>query len=274
MGQATRDRRQKILEQLFEHKHLTVHELVRALGVSPATVRRDLRALASQRQITLVHGGATLTRDNESSFNARRLRNLDAKRVIGRLAAELVSDDDQIFLDSGTTCFEMVSHLKHRRNLRVIVNSARLALEFDGSSANVILLGGQYRPARMDTVGPIAINTLSQLRGYTAFVGADGLSMDFGPSAADIESADLYRRVLANARQAVLVVDHSKFQSASLFRIVEWSAIHCLVTDRQPDPAWMDFLRTQNIRVIYPHETAVTAMAESAASHETSADPP
>ena len=76
--------------------------------------------------------------------------------------------------------------------------------------------------------------------------------MDFGVSAADIESAHLYRLALTNAREAVLLVDHTKFQSASLFKIVDWPVIRRLVTDRRPSDEWMQFLRDRNIEVIYP----------------------
>src|SRR5262249_142004 len=151
--------------------------------------------------------------------------------------------------------FEMAEPLASKRGLSIIVNSARLALELKSPSMNLIILGGQFRPDRMDTVGPIAMSTLDQLRGYRAFIGADGLSMDFGIAAADIESAHLYRMAVSNAREAVLLVDHTKFQSASLFKIVEWDAIKRLVTDQLPDEKWMRFLLQRNIEVICPPTT-------------------
>ncbi|MEI8195647.1 MAG: DeoR/GlpR family DNA-binding transcription regulator, partial [Phycisphaerae bacterium] len=170
--------------------------------------------------------------------------------TIGQLAASLVSDGDQIFLDSGTTCFEMAVPLAARRGLSVIVNSARLALEL--RTAGVIILGGQYRPDRMDTIGPIAVNTVEQLRGYHAFIGADGISMDFGVSAADIESADLNRRVVIQARATTLLVDHSKFASASLFKIVDFDKISRVITDQKPTPDWLEFFEGRKIEVIWP----------------------
>ena len=99
----------------------------------------------------------------------------------------------------------------------------------------LFLIGGEYRPDRMDSIGPMAVSTLNQVRGYTAFIGADGLSTDFGPSASDLASAHLHRQVVANAFTTVLLVDHSKFGSASLFQIVEWSQISTVVTDKEPD---------------------------------------
>ena len=67
--------------------------------------------------------------------------------------------------------------------------------------------------------------------------------MDFGPAAADIESADLNRRAVRNARQTVLLVDHTKFLPPSLFKIVDWEQISRIVTDRAPTPGMDGFLR-------------------------------
>lgn len=252
MRQATRDRQTRLMTELLDRKHVSIRDLAAHTGLSEATVRRDLKVLADLRQVDLVHGGATLPHDLDFSFYAKQDRNLAAKQIIGQLAASLVSDGDQISLDSGTTCFEMAGPLAAKRGLSVIVNSARLALEL--RTAGVILLGGQYRPDRMDTIGPIAVNTIEQLRGYHAFIGADGISMDFGVSAADIESADLNRRVVIQARATTLLVDHSKFASASLFKIVNFDRISRVVTDQQPAPAWLEFLQGRKIEVIWPDE--------------------
>jgi DeoR/GlpR family transcriptional regulator of sugar metabolism len=254
MSSQTRQRRESILARIYEQGHVIVKDLARDMGSSESTIRRDLRVLADERALELVHGGAVLTRSSDLSFRSKSMRNVEAKRVIGRLAADLVSDGDQILLDSGTTCFQMASFLRSKRGLLVIVNSTRLAMELNASGLSVILLGGQYRPARMDTIGPLATASLDQLRGYLAFIGADGLSVDFGLTAGDIDSADLYRLAVANARETVLLADHSKFQTPSLFKIVGFDAISRIVTDRQPPPEWTEFLESRKVQVIYPGE--------------------
>ena len=254
MSQATKERRKQIVAQLLDNKHVTVKELATSMDVSGATVRRDLKALADEGELLLVHGGATLPRQRDFSFRAKQLRAVEQKRIIGRLAAALVMDGDQVFLDSGSTCSEMVPYLKKMHGVTVLANSARVALELNAPGLNVFLIGGEYRPDRMDTVGPMAMSTLNQVRGYLAFIGADGLSMDFGPSASDAASAHLHRLVLQNARAAVLLVDSSKFGGASLFQIVDWSRISKVVTDREPDEAWKRFFEERNIELIFTEE--------------------
>jgi DeoR/GlpR family transcriptional regulator of sugar metabolism len=262
MSVTSETRRQVILSDLYARERVSVRLLAERLDVSEATVRRDLKALADEGRAELIHGGATISRKADFSFRSKGMRNPDAKRRIGRLAAGLVANHDQIFLDSGTTCFQMVPHLKAKRGLSVVVNSARLALELDTPEISVVLIGGQYRPDRMDTVGPLATGMIDQLRGYVAFVGADGLSPEFGLTASDIESAHFNRRAVEHARDAVLVADAGKFASPSLFKIVEFDRISRVVTDRRPEEAWMDFFAARDIEVILPAEQGPDADAQ------------
>ncbi len=255
MTHTARERQEQILAEVFEKRHVSARGLAAQMAVSEATVRRDLKALADTGKVELVHGGATLPRAGDSSFLTREQRNVEAKRIIGRLAADLVRDGDQIFLDPGTTCFAMAASLKRRRGLSIIINSVRLAPELMLSGVSVIMLGGQYRPDRMDMVGPLAASSLDQLRGYSAFVGADGLSQDFGPTADDIESANLYRLAIRHAREATLLVDHTKFSNPSLYKIVDWGAIPRIVTDQRPEPAWMRFLEAHRIKLVCPENS-------------------
>lgn len=240
------------MAQLLDKTQVNVKSLATEMGVSDATVRRDLRALAGEHGLTLTHGGAALPRERDFSYQAKQLRATEEKRIIGRLAAALVQNGDRVFLDSGTTCSEMAPYVKQLRELTVLTNSARLALELNTSGVQLFLVGGEYRPDRMDTVGPMAENALNQVRGYVAFIGTDGVSMDFGPSAGDVASAHVQRQVIQNASRTVLLADHNKFGNASMFQIVDWSQINTVVTDKEPDAQWSEFFHEKGIQAVFP----------------------
>lgn len=251
-------RREEIRGRIQATGHVAVKALATDMDVSEATVRRDLRALADGGQVDLVYGGATLPRSSDFSLQSREGRNVEAKRLVGDLAAALVKDGEMLYVDSGTTCFEMRHALAKRKGLSVIVNSTRLAMELGKHAGiSVVQLGGHYRAERMDAVGPLAVAAIEQLRGYVAFLGADGLDMDFGLTASDIQTAFLYQHVLRNAREAILLVDHAKFLTPSLFKICPWDAISRVVTDRPPDAPWAEFLNRNGIELITPAGGAV-----------------
>lgn len=251
-----KQRKDYILEQIYRNGHVLVKDLAVELSISEATVRRDLKTMADAHELELIYGGATLKRHMDFSFRSKNIRNVEAKRRVGELAVQLIQDGDQIFLDSGTTTFQMAGLLKGKRSLSVIANSIRLAEELSGiPDVNIIMLGGQYRADRMDTVGPLAMEAMEQLRGYRAFIGADGVSMDFGLAASDIESSHLYRLVVRHARETILVLDHTKFEAPSLYKIVDWESVNMVVTDQAPTPEWQDFFKDKKVSLVTPGES-------------------
>jgi DeoR/GlpR family transcriptional regulator of sugar metabolism len=262
MSSNAKSRRDAILEQVVSRGHVSVRDVSLDLGVSEATIRRDLRALADVKHIDLVYGGATVHRAAEQSIHWRTQQNIEAKRVIGKLAADLVRDGEMLFMDSGSTCFEMRHYLMGKRDLSVILHSTNLALELGKiPGVSIVMLGGHYRPDRMDSIGPLSLNAIDQLRGYVAFIGTDGLSMEFGITASDIETSHLYQHVMKNARESVLLVDHTKFLSPSLYRICGIEAVSKVVTDCPPPADWADYLRGHGIELIYPQPTKEPANA-------------
>ncbi len=246
------ERREKILAFAYKHGHVSVKELSETLGVSEATVRRDLHTIATEGLLELNHGGASVVKNSDYSFISKSMRNVEAKRVIAALAAELVGDGDQIFLDSGTTCFEMAKHLRSKKSLSIIVNSVRTAQELQAPGLNVLMLGGQYRPDRMDTVGPIAYETLNRLRGFVAFLGTDGICREFGFTAIDIESAHIFGLAVRNSRESILLADSSKFDSPALYKITDIHSVSTLITEKLPSENWQQFFESNGIKIICP----------------------
>jgi DeoR/GlpR family transcriptional regulator of sugar metabolism len=257
MTHSTQQRRELILTSAYRDGFVGVRQLADELSVSEATVRRDLHGLATKGLLQLNHGGASVIRSCDHSFLSKSTRNVEAKQIIAQLAAQLVGDNEQLFLDSGTTCFAMTAFLRSKRGLSVIVNSIRTAQELHAPDLNVLMLGGQYRADRMDTVGPMAISSLDKLRGYLAFLGTDGLGMDFGLTAIDIESAHIFGQAIRNARQSILLADCSKFDNPGLYKIADWSTISKVVTEKRPVETWCSFFAEQGIELIYPQESSL-----------------
>lgn len=256
MRTATSERRERILNYIGAVGHVGVHDLARALGFSESTVRRDLRVLSRRSSIRLTHGGAVLVRHFDPSFTGRFALNVEAKKVVGQLAAAMVADGETIFMDGSTTCFQMVPHLKAKCDLTVVTHSARVALEFDVGTVKVILIGGAYRPGILDNVGPMAIAAIENMRGYAAFLGADGIGTDFGASAFDPECAFVSAAVARNAKKTIILVDHTKFRENALHKIAGFDGISRVVTDSPPSNEWRQFLESRGIALVLPTSAA------------------
>ena len=68
--------------------------------------------------------------------------NIDGKRAIGKLAAEMVPDDSTLLIDSGTTTLCMADYLTDRRRLTVVTNDIHIAQRLGGRNDNKVLLTG------------------------------------------------------------------------------------------------------------------------------------
>lgn len=254
MGIAAEIRHKRILEQLGSTGRIYVKDVSQAFGVTEVTVRRDMRFLASKGLLNKTYGGAVLAAPEvRASVRYRQKRKLTAKRVIGKLASELIKNGDVIYLEAGSTCYEILPYLTDRKKLTVIVNSLYLMRRLHEMTAHrIIIIGGQYRPDRMDMVGPGAEIAIGQLGGFRAFTGADDITIDAGISGADVVTVGFTKMVLKKASEVIFVGDHTKFDNPALYKIADIDQLDYIVTDTRPSGAWRIAARKNNIKLIYP----------------------
>lgn len=256
MGIAAEIRHRHILEQLGSTGRIYVKDISSRLKVTEVTVRRDLAALEKNGLLKKTYGGAVPAGPElESSVRFRQIRKLNAKKTVGRLAAELVGDNDIIYLEAGSTCYEIIPYLAGKKNLTIIVNSLylmRRLAELRGQK--IIIIGGQYRPDRMDMVGPAAETAIAQLSGFKAFTGADDITIDSGISGADIVTVGFAKLVLKRASEVIFVGDHTKFDNPALYKIADIDRLDYIVTDVRPSRAWHRAAKEKNIKLVYPKQ--------------------
>ena len=247
------ERWQAILALLAEQGRLRVNHLAERLGVSEATVRRDLEAMQARGLLQRTHGGAVLPPPAafEVSFDESQTRALAEKRAIGRRAAALVADGDAIIIESGSTTLEFARSLGQVRRLTVLTNSLAIARELSASEEiEVMILGGTLRRQSASLVGPWVSAILRDMRVDKAFVGVNGLSADFGLSAPNPFTAESRRAMLAAARQCIALTDHSKLCVESLYRVAPLNALDILVTDAGADEEQLAPLREAGVEVL------------------------
>lgn len=78
------------------------------------TVRRDLDRLQERGLLYRSHGGAVQRElyPLEQAYDIKKINNIDIKEKIATKALTLINDGDTIFLDAGTTTFELSRLLK------------------------------------------------------------------------------------------------------------------------------------------------------------------
>ncbi|MCL4528438.1 MAG: DeoR/GlpR family DNA-binding transcription regulator, partial [Chloroflexi bacterium] len=171
------------------------------------------------------------------------------------IAAELIKPKDILLLDSGTTTLQVIRHvpsvLRNGSVITLVTNSMPIAQEvLTWPSPNLTILGGLYLPDYQATVGPQTLNQLQELRADKVFLGADGLTLESGPTTANILMAEVDRMMVERSQQVILVTDSSKIGRAGFVPIKALNSIHTLVTDSNAPSDIIASIRDMGIEVL------------------------
>jgi len=246
------ERLQKIRDFLRLRRAARVAELRRALGVSSATVRRDLAELEAVGQVKRVHGGAVGVegRLEEPLFDDKASIASAEKRAIAGAALACVKANMSVFLDGGSTVLLLAELLAGRADITVATNSLRVAGVLSAAGPHLILIGGELRRKSQTFVGPLTEPVVENLRFDLAFMGTMGLSAEDGLTTTDPHEAFTKGRVMGRSRQVVLLADSSKIDAVSFVSFAKVSEIGTLITDAHARAASVREFRKLGVNVV------------------------
>jgi DeoR family transcriptional regulator of aga operon len=247
------DRLGVILDRLNSHGTVGVAELAADLGVSLASVRRDLQLLEDQHLLGRTHGGAVSTGMlYELPMRYRGGRHQEEKRQIAKAAAALVTDGVMsVALSGGTTTTEVARVLATRSGLKVVTNAINIAAELAlRPQIGLVVCGGTARPESHELVGPLAEQTLSRLNVDIAFLGVDGITAAAGLTTHHEVEAATNGAMIRIAARVVVVTDGSKVGRRSFAEIAGLDEIDDLITDATADADECRRIQDANVRVV------------------------
>jgi DeoR/GlpR family transcriptional regulator of sugar metabolism len=225
-------RRRRLLERVTRQGYATLDELVKTLGVSESTIRRDLEVLDLAGSIKRTHGGAIYAGDVTSmpAFDERTGTAVAEKRAIGLAVAEFLEDGDTILLDGGTTTLEVARALVGRR-VQVVTNSLPIAqLLASSPQIDLILIGGYVYPRTGVALGPLSIAMMQGIRVRRAILGAGGIVAE-GIYNSNSLLVETERQMMSCGQEVVIVADHTKFGRLALARLCGLDEVDQVVVD-------------------------------------------
>ncbi|MFD9722858.1 DeoR/GlpR family DNA-binding transcription regulator [Streptomyces sp. NPDC059072] len=235
-----KERWQRLLDLLVEQGELEVEPAADALGVSAATIRRDLDQLAEQQLLVRTRGGAAPHGVSyELPLRYRTSRRAAEKQRISRAVAALIGPGEVIGLTGGTTTTEVARALAGRPDLAsgspaltVVTNALNIASELViRPQFKIVLTGGVARPQSYELTGPLAEQVLGRLAVDTAVLGVDGFDPADGAATRHEDEASINRLLCERAGRVVIAADSSKLGVRAFARICETSSVDVLVTD-------------------------------------------
>ncbi|HWB92874.1 MAG TPA: DeoR/GlpR family DNA-binding transcription regulator [Puia sp.] len=247
------ERHQLILKKLEEGRHVSIQELINMTMVSGVTIRKDLKLLEDKNLLFLSRGGASISNPYavERPINEKELINEKEKQRIARAALGIVGQHDSIIIGSGTTVYQLARCLHPAKRLTVITPALQVALELcHRSNVEVLQLGGMIRPSSSSATGAFAEMILEQISSGIAFLGADGIDLQFGISITNLAEASLHQKMMDVAQVLVILADSSKFGRRGLGRICGLDQVQYIVTDDGVPGAIVKQLEEKGVKVI------------------------
>jgi DeoR family transcriptional regulator, fructose operon transcriptional repressor len=248
------ERRFRIREILEAQRTVSALELTRTLGVTAATIRRDLAALEEQGLLVRSHGGAvsrTSSTNFQPSYEALLRSNRAEKQAIAHAAEKLILDGETLFLEGSTTVYELARLLTNRNRLTVITNSPLIVCLFQRSPGiSVLSTGGELQRDVLYCSGMWAQRAISEIRVDKAIMGVSAIDPAYGLSTASHAEAQIKKLVAAAAKTRIALADHSKFGNQCFAFVGPITDIDVLVTDTGTTPEDLAALRDAGIRTL------------------------
>jgi DeoR/GlpR family transcriptional regulator of sugar metabolism len=229
-------RNERILRSLRAEGPAAVRALAERLGVSQATIRRDLVQLDRAGRLTRVYGGAMSVADPDEPFAEVATVRVEEKDSIVARCAELIKDGDTILLDIGTTAHRLAYTLRGRALTVITSNLAVYEVLAEESDVQLILLGGVVRRSYRSMVGFLTEDALRQVRADRLFLGTSGGRGDGQVMDTTVVEVPVKRAMIAAAEQVVLIADESKFPGTGMARVCGPEDLHMVVTNGTADP--------------------------------------
>lgn len=246
----------KIKEVILDRGQVDVGTLSALLNVSDVTIRSDLELLEKEKFIYRTYGGAVLNEDYskqksmQDNVTGNGLEYDRNKEYIGQIAAELVRDNEWIFIGQGTTCFYVAKALLYRENVNVVTNNLYVAgVLSQNRNSNVVVTGGNLMHAQMSLTGDMFLKSLKNIFIAKAFTGVGGIDFESGYTVSNMQEYNMYNWIKKISKEMVIVADYTKFGQTSLMSIGPLTSSDTVITNENIPEEYKSYFFKNGVKI-------------------------
>ncbi|MCU5774821.1 DeoR/GlpR family DNA-binding transcription regulator [Erwiniaceae bacterium BAC15a-03b] len=231
-------RRDFIYRYVHEKNVASFNELAELMNVSHMTVRRDIQLLEEEGKVVAINGGVKLNNllKIELPWREKALLHHEVKRNMGALAAMLIEPGQTLYLDAGTSLFEVAKAVAASNcfNLTVVTNDFSIShYLMDMPHITLYHTGGLVDQRNRSCLGKSAASFPRTINIDVAFLSSSSWDLERGMSTPSEGKASVKEAVLNVSRRRVLVSDSSKFGKYGMFHICALDRLTDIICDQQ-----------------------------------------
>lgn len=248
----------EICDVLSRSGFATVEELGARLGVSTATIRRELTRLEETGKVLRTHGGAriaqmpgwTLPQAVRTTIHKRE------KIAIARAIGDMIAEKECVMIDAGTTMLEVARVLAGRKDLSFVTVGLGTANVLENEQVDrFVLIGGDFCPHNQSFSGPLARDALRRIRSDSALLSTAGIDLERGVTTmADLDVAATQRTIIEGARRVIIGADHTKFTSSAYAVVTPLDQIDTIVTGSSIDDETAARIESFGVKLVRAQE--------------------
>lgn len=227
-------RRLHILEYLKRKDSINILDMAGEMGISQSTIRRDLKELEQQGEIEMFRGGGVRLKKEsvELDLEQKMVLNREEKERIAAFAAKLIHTGDVIFLDPSSVNALLIDCLKEEEDISVVTNSIAHINRLVRMRIPCTLIGGEIKSATCSCIGTIAEQELREFRFSKCFLGANGISVEFGISNHDPRERAIKRIAINNSVKTYFLIDSAKYGVSAMCKVADFDEC-TIITGKQ-----------------------------------------
>lgn len=246
------ERRDLLMERLRRDGKLIARDLAAELGLSEASLRRDLRELAAAGLCQRVYGGALPASPALGGHATRTELAPESKRRVGARAAHLITPGSTVILDGDTTGQAVAEALRPDLEAMIITPSPLVAAALlNHPSVRVFVLGGMLDKHHATTSGAAAAEVVSNISADLYLLAPTGIHEKAGLTSPDPEQAALRRMFVSRAADTYVLGSLDKIGTAAPYRISGASEVAGIITDAPAYHHTIQQLSQQGATIIY-----------------------
>ena len=162
----------------------------------------------------------------------------------------MVRRGNTVFLDAGTTTFEIAKLICDIPSITIVTNDIEIARFLIGTNAKLILCGGTVQKSTYSIFGDFATLMMENIRTEIAFVGAASIDDEFNVLTPTSNKAVFKRTVCRYTNRSYLVVDSTKFGKQALLKVNHLSDYDGVVTNKVFNEKENELIKKYNINII------------------------
>lgn len=150
----------------------------------------------------------------------------------------MIQDEDFVFIDAGTSTEMLINYISSSK-AAFVTNGILHAKKLVACGLKTYVIGGVIKPVTEAVVGADAVTNMKKYNFTKAFLGTNGIHVEFGYTTVDVEEAMMKIEAVNRSRTSFILADHTKFDkiTAVTFAPIEKAQI---ITDSQVNKKYKD----------------------------------